>query len=115
MAEIIVGREHLHPRAAIADDSPLPRRDDRWARLGEHQADAEHAALADGAFDRDLTAHDLGQELGNGKAEAGPGYTERTRRLAALKRLEDAREIAGVDADAGIGDFELGNLSAMPR
>ena len=63
--------------------------------------------------DRDVAAHDVGQQLGDGQAEPGAGGRLGARGAGALERLEDALEVVAVDADAGVLDLELGDLVAV--
>ena len=65
------------------------------------------------AGDCDLAAHGLRQHLGDGQAEAGAGLRAAGPCCGALERLEDALEVGGMNADAGVLDLEPGDLVAV--
>ena len=82
--------------------------------LREQQPAGQRRALSRRASHQQFTAHDLRQQLGDGKSEAGAGQCAHRRIAAALKRLEDALQVRLVDANTGVRHFELGDLAAIP-
>lgn len=87
---------HSHRRRRLAQRIPM--------HLGQKQLDVEHRAHAWGAAHRQLAAHERGEHLGNGQAQAcarrGRGVA--TARAAARKGLEDALDLLGCEAWSGV-------------
>src|SRR5205807_7775541 len=65
--------------------------------LREQELHLEAASVADLALDRDVATHDVGEKLGDGEAQPGPGRSFRPRRASSLERLKDAFEVVAVD------------------
>src|SRR5579883_129934 len=110
---VVVDDQHGLRRPVIAAHPLLHGRGD--ARTGDgrqQELDREQRALAGLARDRDVAAHHLGQELGDGEAEAGAGRLH-ARAVCARERQEDALEVARRNADTGILDREGRDLVAI--
>ena len=79
------------------------------AQVGAH---AEGAARAGPALHRQLAAHQLGQQVGDGQAQAGARTGPAAAGGAALEGQEDALQVGRGDADAGVHHLEAGDLAA---
>ncbi len=111
---VVVDHHDALPRAEIAADAIFHDRGRaRVERFGKQKLDPERAALADGARHADFAAHDLRQQARDGEAEAGAGGAPVVRSARALERQENALQIVGVNADAGVGHDEFGDLVAI--
>src|SRR6266545_1678298 len=111
---VIVDHQYALTRADIAAHAILLRRRDAGARhFRQQQLDAEQASPPDLAGDRDVAAHDIDQQLGDGQAEPGAGGGFGAGGPGVLERLEDSLEIVAMDADAGVLNLELGDLVAI--
>src|SRR5712691_3791625 len=111
---VVVHHENGLPRPDIAAHAVLHGRGDARARhLGQQQFDAKAAAFADLALHRQVAAHHVGEELRDGQAQPRPYRRLGARRARTLERLEDALQVALVNADAGILDREFGDLVAV--
>ena len=71
--------------------------------------------LPDGALDRHLAAHGLDHVLDDRQTEAGPTELARATRVDAVEALEDARQVLGGDARAGVGHDEPDTRPRPPR
>ena len=71
---------------------------------GGGKLDGEFGTFAQPAMDLDRSAHLLDGVLDDGQAEAGAAQGARARLIDAIKALEDARQVFGGNADAGVAD-----------
>src|SRR5580658_3512575 len=76
-------------------------------RLGGWQLDGEFRAFTQTAVYFDGSAHLFDGVLDDGKAQAGAAQGARSRFVDAVEALEDARQILGRDADAGVSDQDV--------
>lgn len=72
----------------------------------------EPAANAGLAQQRDLAAHDLRQQLGDGEAQPHARHSRCPALVDALERLEHALLVRAPDADPRVGDGDLGDGAA---
>ena len=75
--------------------------------LGERQRQAHRRALADGALERDVAAHEHREALADDQAQARPAVAPACRALRLRELREQARLLLGVDPDAGVADGDL--------
>jgi hypothetical protein len=81
-----------------------PRR--HLGRLGG-DGEMERGALARDALHPHRAAHQLGQPLADGEAEAGAAVLARGRRVELAELLEQAVDAIGGDADAGVAHGDV--------
>jgi hypothetical protein len=82
--------------------------------LRQEQPHAEGGAHADLALHGELAAHQVGEHLGDGEAQAGAG-SRLCRAFAARERLEHARDLGRRHAGAGVRDLDVGHLAGVPH
>ena len=70
----------------------------------QQELDAEGAALAHLTADRDVAAHDLGQQTSDRQPQSGPDRGLGACGAGAFERLKNPFQVALVDADAGVLD-----------
>ena len=80
----------------------------------ETHGQPEGAAFARLAAGAGRTAHQFGDALGDGEAEAGASVLARCRIVGLFKALEQADEVVGWNACAGVLDFELDEGILLP-
>ena len=98
------------PSAALATSA-------RWA-AGEPaidsriawQVDGEPAADLGPALDAHGPAVHVDDRADDGEAEAAPAAARLVRTRSAVEALEDVRELARIDPDAGVGDVDAGTV-----
>src|SRR5262245_31047635 len=74
--------------------------------VGGRQVDAERAALAGSALERDSPPERQGQVLHDRETQARAAELARTRLVHAVEALEDPVLVARFDPDAGVLDFD---------
>ncbi|MFO0747453.1 MAG: hypothetical protein U1F43_17580 [Myxococcota bacterium] len=83
----------------------VPRRPRRVAGdCGERHLEPEGRAHVGSALDADLAAHELDQLAADGEPEAGAAVAPRVRAVDLREGAEEAAQVLGGDADAGVGD-----------
>ena len=105
---LVVHHEQGAARVEVADDGTQVAQGarDRGLDLAQIQAHAEGAALAHGAAQCELTAHEAGEQTGDGQAQAGSRFAGTPSGAAALEGLEDALLVLRGDADASVFHLE---------
>lgn len=111
---LVVHHHHRAPGALVSAD-PLRghRLSVRRVHPGEQQRNGKAAAFAQLALHAQLPAHDFRQQVRDGQAEAGAGGHRHPAVAHPLEGFEDAREVVGMNADAGIDDGEFRHLVAV--
>ncbi len=121
---LVVDHQHAQARPLIAATRacrPRRRRTSRARGLvhaRQEQPHAEHRAFAGRALHRHLAAHQVGQHLGDGQAQAGTGCggtRAHARGIAAREGLEDAVDLVGRHAGAGVLDLERGEFARVAQ
>ena len=116
---LVVHHQQRQPAADVAGDGPVcsarvaRRRMARRVDLAQVQARREGAALAGHAFHAEFAAHQFGQQVGDGQAQAGAGVTGTPPGTAALEGQKDALLILRGDADAGVDHLDARDLAAV--
>ena len=91
----------------------------RGVALRQHVAqlgrEPEPAADAGRAVDADLAAHQLRQTPRDRQAQAGAAEAARGRAVGLLEGREQAGDLVGRDADAGVRDLEAQRADPAPR
>src|SRR5262249_33338043 len=74
---------------------------------GSGKREPEGASLARDAVDPDRALHGLDEVLDDREAEAGAAHVPRATAVDAVKALEEARQVAGLDAGAGVRHLDV--------
>ena len=101
---IVLDQQDMQRRQRRLDAGRRGRRFGGRRRLGpaQRQGEAEGAALARRADDGQFAAHQLDQPAGDGQPQAGTAVLARGRGIGLRKGIENAGELVGGNADAGI-------------
>src|SRR6185369_3096389 len=83
-------------------------------RRSQGQGEMKRRALALAALGPDPSAMQLDELLADGQAEPGAVGLLGERIVQTLERLEQALEVAGRDADTGVGDGYVQHIRLVP-
>ena len=76
-------------------------------RLESRQLDGEFRSFAQSAVHFDVSAHLFYRMLDNGKSQAGAAHGSRSCLVDTIEAFEDARQVLGWNADAGVSDQDV--------
>src|SRR6185437_493020 len=103
---------------AACGKTPTPRFSARFCGSSGREREPKSGAAARDAVDADRPAHRLDEVLDDRETEARPAHVARTSAVDAVEALEQARQVARLDARAGVGDLHaqrvLHPLRAQP-
>ena len=114
LGRVVVDHQQAAARAQITRHRPVVAQAalGRCGDLAQIQPHSEGTALPGRAGHGQLAAHQLGQQMGDGQAQAGAGVTAAPPGAAALEGHEDALQVLLGNADAGVYHLQARHLAA---